>query len=115
MALFKNLLIVVSEERVLVHDLKSKSNKCYLPIQQGQLSFLSEDYYSLKISYFTDTHLITSREFWLNKTTQIEGVTFNLAAYSRQATTAALVLKNVLSLYQDSKLLTLYGFNNNVE
>jgi hypothetical protein len=58
MALFKNLLIVASAERILVHDLKSKSNKCYIPIKQGELSFFSHDYYSLKIAYFTDTHLI---------------------------------------------------------
>ena len=44
----------------------------------------------------------------------IEGVTFTNACYSPQARTMALVLKNVLSIYEDSKLLTLYGFDSNV-
>lgn len=59
--IFKNLLIIISSERILIHDLKSKSNKCYIPIQEGELAFFSHDYYSLKIAYFTDLHLITSR------------------------------------------------------
>ena len=47
--------------------------------------------------------------------THIEGVTFTKACYSYSAKTVALVLKNVLSIYEDNKLLTLYGFDHNVE
>ena len=45
----------------------------------------------------------------------IEGVTYTMACYSPTATTMAVVLKNVLSIYEDNKLLTLYGFDSNVE
>jgi hypothetical protein len=114
-ALFKNLLIVIAAERVLVHDLKSKANKCYIPIQQGELAFVSEDYYSLKLAYFLDTHVIVSREFWLNKQTHVEGLTFNLAAYSPDASRMALVLKNVLSIYHGALLEIVYGFSSNVQ
>jgi hypothetical protein len=83
-------------------------------MQQGELALVSEDYYSLKMAYFTETHLITSREFWLNKTSQIEGVTFNTGIYSHDGSTLALVLKNVLSIYKGKSLQILYGFNSNV-
>ena len=107
--------MIISSERILIHDLKTQSNKCYIPIQQGHLAFFSHQYYSLKIAYFTDSHLITSREFWLNKNHHIEGVTFSIAAYSPDAKMLALALKNMLSIYSDSKLLRLYGFDSNVD
>lgn len=50
--LFKNLLIVVSTERILIHDLKTKSNQCYIPIEQGSTVFLSYEYYNLSIAYY---------------------------------------------------------------
>lgn len=113
--LFKNLLIVISSERILVHDLKSRSNKCYIPIQQGELAFFSHDYYSLKLAYITETHLITTKEFWLNKHHSVEGVAYSQASYSHNGTTMALALKNVLSIYSSNKLLRMYGFDSNVD
>jgi len=32
LSLLKNLLIVISAERILIHDLKLKTNQCYIPI-----------------------------------------------------------------------------------
>lgn len=50
--LFKNLLIVVSAERMLIHDLKSKTNQCYIPIEEGTSVFMSHEYYNLSIGYY---------------------------------------------------------------
>ena len=49
----KNLLVIVSNERILIHDLRTRTNKCYIPMQQGELALMSNDYYSLKMAYFT--------------------------------------------------------------
>lgn len=82
---------------------------------QGELTFFSHDYYSLKLAYFTDQHLITTREFWSNRHKTIEGATFTKATYSLDGKLIALVLKNMLSIYSENKLLRLYGFDSNVE
>ena len=52
MALVKNLLVLISDERMLVHDLKTKTNQCYIPIQQGALAFVAPDYYRLRVAYY---------------------------------------------------------------
>jgi hypothetical protein len=97
--LYKNLLIVASAERLLIHDLRSKTNQCYIPIEEGTAVFMSHDYYNLSIGYYLESHLLASRSIWLNQVTKIEGVKFNLAAYSATASHIALALKNVLSIY----------------
>jgi hypothetical protein len=61
LCLLKNLLVVVANERILVHDLKSKTNQCYIPIEQGQLAFISRDYYTLRLAYYIETHLLANR------------------------------------------------------
>lgn len=30
--IMKNLLIIISAQRILIHDLKTKENQCYIPI-----------------------------------------------------------------------------------
>ena len=76
------MLIIISNERILIHDLKAKANKCYIPIEQGDHAFFSDDYYYLKIAYYTEPHLLLCRELWLNRVDKIEGVKYNLAAFS---------------------------------
>jgi hypothetical protein len=109
--LFKNLLIIASAERMLIHDLRSRSNQCYIPIEEGATVFMSHEYYNLSICYYLETHLLASRSIWLNHVTRIEGVKFTLAAYSLSATLIALALKNVLSIYDQGDLVKVYGFD----
>ena len=101
-SLLKNLLIVISEERILVHDLKSKANQCYIPIQLGSFAFVSPDYYRLKIAYYVESHMLANREIWVNRVGRIEGVKFTMGTYSPDAKQVALALKNVLSIYEDN-------------
>jgi hypothetical protein len=109
--IFKNLLIVVSAERILIHDLKSKSNQCYIPIEQGTSVFMSYEYYNLSIAYYLESHMLASRSIWLNEVSRIEGVKFTLGAYSQNAKLIALALKNVLSIYEHEELVKVYGFD----
>jgi hypothetical protein len=109
--LYKNLLIVVSAERMLIHDLKSRSNQCYIPIEEGTAVFMSHEYYNLSIGYYLESHMLASRSIWLNQVTRIEGVRFTLAAYSLNAALIALTLKNVLSIYEHGELVKVYGFD----
>ena len=110
--LFKNLLVVVSAERMLIHDLRSRSNQCYIPIEEGSAVFMSHEYYNLSVAYYLESHLLASRSIWLNQVTRIEGVRFTLAAYSLNAAHIALALKNVLSIYSEGELTKVYGFDH---
>lgn len=86
---------------MLIHDLKSKTNQCYIPIEQGTSVFMSYEYYNLSIAYYLETHMLASRSIWLNQVVRIEGVKFTFGAYSKDAKFIALSLKNVLSIYEN--------------
>jgi hypothetical protein len=109
--IYKNLLIVASSERILIHDLKSKTNQCYIPIEEGSSVFMSYEYYNLSIAYYLESHMLASRSIWINQVTKIEGVKFTLGVYSQNAKLIALSLKNVLSIYEEGELVKVYGFD----
>lgn len=59
--------------------------------------------------------MLASRSIWLNKVTQIEGVKFTLGCYSQTGKYIGLALKNVLSIYEEGELATVYGFDFDIE
>ena len=91
---------MASSERILIHDLKTKTNQCYIPIEEGSTVFMSYEYYNLSIAYYLESHMLASRSIWVNHVTRIEGVKFTFGTYSQDAKLIALSLKNVLSIYE---------------
>lgn len=75
---------------------------------------MSKDYYNLSIAYYIESHLLASRKIWLNSITKIEGIKYSLGVYSNDAKFIALALKNMLSIYDESELVRVYGFDFNI-
>lgn len=80
--------------------MSKKQNQCYIPVLQGELAFISPDYYELKIMYQLDNMQVCCRSIWLNQLDKIEGVKYQYGCFSRDGLLACLALENVLSLYR---------------
>lgn len=79
----KNLLIIISSERILIHDMKEKVNQCYIPIFEGESAFVHMDYYNLQVCYYIENLLLCSRSIWLNRINRVEGVKFSCGCFTQ--------------------------------
>lgn len=95
--MLKNWLIAISNERILIHDINLKTNLNYIPIHEGDLAFLNNDYYNLQIFYYSEPFLICNRSVWFNKVNHIEGIKYQYGCYA--GSYVGLALKNVFSIY----------------
>lgn len=71
-ALIKNLLIAVSDSRILIYDTIQKVNLCYIPVYDGYKVGINPDYYNLKLFYPINAELFEEKHLWTNKATKIK-------------------------------------------
>ena len=71
-ALIKNLLVAVSDSRILIYDTIEKVNLCYIPVYDGYKVGINADYYNLKLFYPLDAELFEEKHIWTNKATKVK-------------------------------------------
>lgn len=60
----KNILIIVSESRILIHNLQSKENECFIETVNGTIAFINDDFYHLRLFYPDTTYTLMNRSIW---------------------------------------------------
>lgn len=107
----RNLLIVASNERLVMNDLAQGENTVYLPLTEGSKVFFNGFYERLRVGYFRRPSHFVNMSLWDGQKSKLEEISYTKGKFDYLGETMILFAEDGILVHRERLLTNRIKYN----